>query len=666
MSIKSQKSLNEECSEIFEKSYSVRSLSEESLSTEDEETDSLCRELLRKMSPAALTHLRRRFKRGRQTQHNVNRKVEEVMVAAALQEGVQFATPDPPAAPTDALWLDEDSFVAAIDDIFGGHKFNTHARQLCVALDPLRTGRVHWTALLARLLPAPRPPRAPALAHKPSRLPHAQDAGCVAYATSERCVRVFAAPGHAHAHAQLHCITGLPDLPTCMSYSESSSGFASSLLLAGTGRGAVCALRFYRPRAALLQHDPDSLSYACWTDLCSGAQRSYCSARVLPSHSRAVRRLACERDGRRFVSCSQDAEASLRLRHSSPHLDDYIAKVQRGVSCFHVSWSQRLVAGGGADGVLRLWQMAPPVPLARLSLPAPPPLVDVAIIAHLEIVIGFHNNCTLNLWDLREETLLQTIKIKFPFLGALGKKLEFGAYCIHPGPPRKKEGTEEQPTQSPSRRGSQVYQGSTGGLLLEDDETSDGFPGDIKSDPEYVRFNVSEILVTCCEHVCRVTLGGARATGPVLRPPGDALRPRRPSYWDLPDDFVNDHDISVPDAVCMNHKDKEPKDISRLLEGAGLQGLLEKDFVLMQGFKNDLNKKLHHMKTDMDTRRWAVRCGAPHLALRPHSPPPLPPPRDRLQDYLAQLTLEFPPPSVTVTPSASSSSTPAHTRTVKP
>ncbi|XP_045540057.1 uncharacterized protein LOC123722405 [Papilio machaon] len=174
MSIKSQKSLNEECSEIFEKSYSVRSLSDESLSTEDEETDSLCRELLRKMSPAALTQLRRRFKRGRQVQHNVNRKVEEAMVAAALQEGVEFATSDPPAAPTDALWLDEDSFVAAIDEIFGGHKYSAHARQLCVALDPLRSGRVHWSALLARLLPAPRPPRAPALAHKPSRLPHAQ------------------------------------------------------------------------------------------------------------------------------------------------------------------------------------------------------------------------------------------------------------------------------------------------------------------------------------------------------------------------------------------------------------------------------------------------------------------------------------------------------------
>lgn len=122
------------------------------------------------------------------------------MVAAALQEGVEFAAPAHPASPADSLWLDEDSFVAAIDDILGrinslyaggcnlvvtsreiisvccagGHKYSAHARQLCLVLDPLRSGRVHWAALLERLLPAPRPPRPPAHAHKPIRLPHCQ------------------------------------------------------------------------------------------------------------------------------------------------------------------------------------------------------------------------------------------------------------------------------------------------------------------------------------------------------------------------------------------------------------------------------------------------------------------------------------------------------------
>lgn len=40
---------------------------------------------------------------------------------------------------------------------------------------------------------------------------------------------------------------------------------------------------------------------------------------------------------------------------------------------------------------------------------------------------------TIHIWDIYEECLLQTLKIKFPFLGILGHKVEFGAYCIHPG-----------------------------------------------------------------------------------------------------------------------------------------------------------------------------------------------------------------------------------------
>lgn len=39
----------------------------------------------------------------------------------------------------------------------------------------------------------------------------------------------------------------------------------------------------------------------------------------------------------------------------------------------------------------------------------------------------------LHIWDIYEECLLQTIKINFPFLGVLGKKVEFGAFCLHQG-----------------------------------------------------------------------------------------------------------------------------------------------------------------------------------------------------------------------------------------
>ncbi|KAG7296476.1 hypothetical protein JYU34_020221 [Plutella xylostella] len=63
MSIKSQKSLNEEISEIWERSYSVRSLSEESLNSADlHDSDSLSRQLLHALTPPALSRLRRAFR----------------------------------------------------------------------------------------------------------------------------------------------------------------------------------------------------------------------------------------------------------------------------------------------------------------------------------------------------------------------------------------------------------------------------------------------------------------------------------------------------------------------------------------------------------------------------------------------------------------------------
>ncbi|CAK1589879.1 unnamed protein product [Parnassius mnemosyne] len=117
MSIKSQKSLSDECSEIFEKSYSVRSLSEESLATEEEE-ESLSRELLDKMTPAVLSRLRRRFKRtkDRSSAKDIHRKVEEAMHAAAAAEGVEFSKSTPPNVDTSLHW---EGFVSAIDEIFG-------------------------------------------------------------------------------------------------------------------------------------------------------------------------------------------------------------------------------------------------------------------------------------------------------------------------------------------------------------------------------------------------------------------------------------------------------------------------------------------------------------------------------------------------------------------
>jgi hypothetical protein len=47
----------------------------------------------------------------------IHRRVEAVMRAAAAEEGIQFAESAP--IPEEALWLNEDGFVGALDSIFG-------------------------------------------------------------------------------------------------------------------------------------------------------------------------------------------------------------------------------------------------------------------------------------------------------------------------------------------------------------------------------------------------------------------------------------------------------------------------------------------------------------------------------------------------------------------
>ncbi|CAH2058462.1 unnamed protein product, partial [Iphiclides podalirius] len=176
--------------------------------------------------------------------------------------------------------------------------------------------------------------------------------------------------------------------------------------------------------------------------------------------------------------------------------------------------------------------------------------------------------------------------------------------------------------------------------------------------PEYARFNRPELLITCCDYVCRVVLDNRSDLGSILPPPGDTLKARRPSYWELPEDFVAD---SIRGSGHSEPLDSAPMDMQDLLERAGLQGILEKDFVLMQGFKNDLNKKLHQMKSNMDARA-AGRRGAPHLALETTSPDRVsPPPRAIHCREYERLLRFFPPPSITCTPT-SSSSTPRHSR----
>ncbi|XP_052740812.1 uncharacterized protein LOC112051917 [Bicyclus anynana] len=561
------------------------------------------------------------------------------------------------------------------------------------------------------------------------------DVQCLLFAASDRSLTIYDVT--TLTHTPVYCITGLPNIPMCLAYSPAHGGGESELAW-GSERGDITRMRFLQPRLALLHtNTTDSINYYFWMELSSAPHSHYVSVTTWRGvHSRAVRRVSYARDGDIVWSCSHDGAVGVRSRHVLGKLEDYVFKVQRGVTCFHLVAALHTLATGGPDGVVRLWETQGSQ-FASLSAPGACAVLDVAIVAAAEVVVAYCSNCFVHIWDLYEECLLQTVKIKFPFLGVLGKKADFGTISIHPGPPRKKESEEEAcGVPAGSRRGSSVYQGSTGGLMLQPEPepaswdqrglerdpcvyistiyfcpsafpTSEGCQSSLfdvttsyksmkpatrskkddvmrrfskkfellithRSDvasrsasrvrvccsSEYVRFDRSELLLSCCDCVCELPLRAA--PGGVLPPPRDSLRARRPSFWELPADLIASPTVRPPKPPQPSPRLLAPvaaeeslQDLDELLEKAeiralikysylqfliitGLQGLLEKDFVLMRGLKHDLNKKLHEMEGNKEAMRAAVSAGAPYLALKSYEPQPLPS-LDRLAEQCARV-----------------------------
>ncbi|CAG2068858.1 unnamed protein product, partial [Timema podura] len=72
-------------------------------------------------------------------------------------------------------------------------------------------------------------------------------------------------------------------------------------------------------------------------------------------HSEAVRRISYCADSETVVSCSQDANTSVMVRHVSGRKSSYVFKMARGVRCFHMDRTLRLLVTGSNDCLVRLW-----------------------------------------------------------------------------------------------------------------------------------------------------------------------------------------------------------------------------------------------------------------------------------------------------------------------
>ncbi|XP_076268095.1 uncharacterized protein LOC143201125 [Rhynchophorus ferrugineus] len=203
----------------------------------------------------------------------------------------------------------------------------------------------------------------------------------------------------------------------------------------------------------------------------------------------------------------------------------------------------------------------------------------------------------LNVWDLKEYSCLQTIKLTFPSFRIHGKLIEWGINSIYPGPKR-------QPPEMQRDNGGKKECFGINDIDEKKIENLNKTPSEC--------FSVWErscLLVACCNHLAKLRMNFDDAsveysfTYPVLPPPPLQNSVLIPTNWGL-QNYSSD----------VKHLEDELNiNVNKQLEE--LSFILDKNILEEEGRKNNINYKIAILESKKEQMRLNVALGAPYLAL---------------------------------------------------
>ncbi|XP_065065751.1 WD repeat-containing protein on Y chromosome-like isoform X2 [Rhopilema esculentum] len=224
-------------------------------------------------------------------------------------------------------------------------------------------------------------------------------------------------------------LCALPQVPMCLEYHyEKRNLSGKSMLLYGTDRGEINILIFHMPRKGLFEKPfkkTDTVWRIFFTDLSQHA--TLVSHSVLPHvHSDWIRRVTYLPENDMLISCSSSSKESLVFRS----LDErkrktYIFKVTKGIDCFDFCKEKTILATGGVDHVVRLWDPYVTFKPVAILKGHQASVIDVAVHPGLSQVFSYSKDGCLKSWDIKEHYCIQSISIRLPFNS---KNFEHGSY----------------------------------------------------------------------------------------------------------------------------------------------------------------------------------------------------------------------------------------------
>ncbi|CAB3370199.1 Hypothetical predicted protein [Cloeon dipterum] len=248
-----------------------------------------------------------------------------------------------------------------------------------------------------------------------------EDASAVAFALSNRTLHFYdtscsrrsdAAQEHRHAWR----VIGLKSCITSMWYHP---GETQSTLFLGDEQGAVTTITFLQPSLLLFSHkSSDSQAGRAetiyWPELFEEKGAHAALARALTQrkvHAEPVLQVFFCPAHQVVLSCSLDANKSMRMCHADRRLPSYKFSVEMGVRRFAFDAQRFEVASASDDGIIRIWNpLVPRTPVLTLQT-HDAPIVDVLYSGRL--LFSVCKNAEFRIWE-SNGALMRKVQLEVP------------------------------------------------------------------------------------------------------------------------------------------------------------------------------------------------------------------------------------------------------------
>ncbi|XP_063446060.1 WD repeat-containing protein on Y chromosome-like isoform X2 [Mytilus trossulus] len=279
----------------------------------------------------------------------------------------------------------------------------------------------------------------------------------IAIATTSRDIRFYdCSTNQYYLEFHLHAMT---DVASCLDYwYDHKFPNSPSLLLVGVDSGAIHLLYFQRPVTRLFSSQNKSESGVVrvpWNKVAVNQDKEdkdkddmkkyvlydkmyHEKPRVVPNAVRQVRYIP---DKNSIISSTSSSNRSLVIANVTSYqkeskeftdkvFKEYVFNIDKGVECFDFNKNLNLLVTGSLDHLVRLWnQYVPTKPMSVLEGHAVG-VIGVKIHEGLEQVFSYSKDAVVKVWDIKEQSCLQTVGLKFPN-SIHGRMPEHGEFPIH-------------------------------------------------------------------------------------------------------------------------------------------------------------------------------------------------------------------------------------------